>query len=263
MRCAICKRASEEVELFEGIYGVDMVNICDLCAEKEDIPIIKKPSEAQLEKADERFSVRERMERLSSGPRKTTKISNEQMIVQGNLARLKMPEKKQFHEDVVEDYYWVLNISRRRLKMSISQLAEKIGVEAEVIKSIEQGKIPEKFEEIFLKLEAYLGIKLLKKLGPNIKFVRNYDEEKEILERVQRRIDGVDDDDFDEEKSEKIEQISKGEANFSKRGDLQDVTLNDLITMKREREKKSAQRKKKIQTEAMVGEDIDLEIEED
>ena len=161
MRCTICKKTSDETKLFKGILADGMVMVCSTCAEKEGTPIIKKPSESQLNKADKKYTVRERMERMS-GTRDTTEISKDQTVTQGNLAKLRIPAPKQYHEDVLDNYYWTLNIARRRKKLSISQLAEKMQVEPTTIQGVEKGKLPENFQDLFIKIEAYLGIKLLK-----------------------------------------------------------------------------------------------------
>lgn len=276
MRCAVCKRTSEEVQLFEGIMETEMVNICEYCAEDQSVPIIKKPSESQLSKADERYSVRERMERMS-GMRERTEISKDQMITQGNLARLKAPPKKQHNEDVLDNYYWTLSIARRRSKLSVNQLADKMQTTPEVIKGIEKGRIPEDFKEIFLKLEAFFGIKLLKEHKPQVSFKRNRDEEERILKEVARKLSTPkgkkEDEEEIKEKIEKMDKIERTEkrietprpvrrkhvepieADFSIEEDLSNVTLSDLI----ERKKRMEKRKAKLQEDEMLGDDIDIE----
>lgn len=267
MRCTICKREADEVPLFEGIHNAEMVHICSTCAETEGVPIIAKPSEQQLEKADERFSVRERMERMS-GRRDSTEISKDQIVTQGNLARLRAPAPKEQHEEVLDNYYWTLNIARRRKKLSITQLAGLTQIEPKIIQSIEKGQIPENFQEIFLKLESFLGIKLLKKHSQKINFIRTRDEEQEILKNVRNKMittEVTDDDElFQEIKNKKIklERISKGEIDFSKRDDLEEITIDDLVKMKRNKEQSTSQRRKRIETEAMVGDDLDLDLDE-
>lgn len=267
MRCAICKRESEEVKLFEGILKSEMIRICEECAESEGVPLVRKPSEDQLQRADERYSVRERMERMS-GVRDTTEISEDQTITQGNLAKLRMPPKKQYHDDVLDNYYWTLNIARRRKKLSINQFAELIKIDANILQSIERGKIPENFEEIFLKLESFLGIKLLKNYKQNVSFTRTIDEEKEILKSVEEKINGEDASinnnlGYAERREETRNKIAKGEIDFSRREELQDVTLNDLVEMKKEREKKQIRKRKRIQTDAILGDDLDIDIDID
>jgi len=252
-RCTICKKSSDEIKLYNGIFEVDMVMICAECAETEGVPIIQKPSESQLNKANERYSVRERMERMS-GMRNVTEISEEQTITHGNLAKLRIPPKKEYHEDVLENYYWTLNIARRRAKLTIGQLSEKIQVEQEIIQGIEKGKIPENFEEIFIKIESILDIKLLKNHKRKINFVRTVDEEKEVLESVREKLD------LTGKKQEQLDKLSKGEVDFSKREDLSNVTLNDLADMKKTRESRIIKRKAKEKEDEILGDDIDLDL---
>lgn len=257
--CTICKKTQNETKLFEGIFNTEMVNICKECARSENIPIIQKPSETQLDKADERHSVRERMERIS-GLRKT-EISKDQITTQGNLAKLRIPPKKQFHEDVLDNYYWTLSIARRRKKLTTNQLAKQTQIDAETIHSIEKGKIPENFEEIFSKLESFLNIKLLKKHKAKTHFIKpTKDEAEKILKEVKEKMGNKDNKEEDiKTKKEKLEKLSKGELDFSKREDFSNITLNDLVEMKKSREKRELKRKTKAQEEAMLGEDLELE----
>ena len=256
MRCAVCKKESNEIKLFEGILNAGMINICAICSEEEGIPIIRKPSKEQLDKGNERYSVRERMERIS-GMRDASEISGEQTIVQKNLSRLKIPDKKERNENVLDDYYWTLNMARRRKKWSINQLSEKIKIDSKIIEDIEKGKIPENFEEIFIKFEAFFGIKLLKNHKRQISFKRTIDEEKEILNSVREKMN------FPQKEETKIkEKILEDEIDFSSKESLEDVTLKDLVDMKKKKEKREKQRKVKIQTDSMVGDEIDLEIDE-
>lgn len=250
-RCTICKKTSEEIQLYTGILDAEMVMVCEHCAEEEGIPLIKKPSEKQLNRADKKYTVRERMEILS-GSRDATDISDDQMVTQRNLAKLRAPPKKQYHEDVLDNYSWTLNIARRRAKLTASQLAEKTQVSSEIIRSIEKGKIPENFEEIFPKLENYLGIKLLKNNGGKINFIRKREEEDKILESVRKKIESPNS--LDEPTPKK-----KIGLDFSSRESLENVTLNDLVEMKRAKEAREKKRKSKIQEDSILGEDIDLE----
>jgi ribosome-binding protein aMBF1 (putative translation factor) len=263
-RCIVCKKENNEVELYEGILENGMVMVCLGCADTENIPIMRKPSEEQLEEADKKYTVRERMERIS-GARDATEISGDQMVVQGNLAKLRMPAPKEQNEAVLDNYYWKLNMARRRKKLSLTQLSELIKISREDLQEIESGKIPVNFEELFLKLESFLGIKLLKNHDKRIRFVRNVDHEREILSKVREKMGQGPIEEADQEETknceEKLEQIESGEIDFSKRDALKDVTLNDLVEMKKNKERHTKEIKNKRQNEAMFGDD--LEIEED
>jgi ribosome-binding protein aMBF1 (putative translation factor) len=261
MKCTVCKKNSEEVELFKGILPDGMAMVCDACAEREEIPIIKAPSEHQLDKADKRYSVRERMERMS-GVRDTTEISGDQMVTQGNLAKLRIPLPKEHHEDILDNYYWTLNLARRRKKLTTSQLAEKMQVNSETIVGIEKGKLPENFQELFIKLEAFLGIKLLKAANKQIHFTRTVDEKKEILEDVRKRMEAPESvDEYHKDGIALKEQIASGKIDFSRREELSDVTLNDLVDMKKKKEASVAIKQSKEAEDAMLGDDLDLDLE--
>jgi len=261
MRCTVCKTPGDEVELFDGILMGEMAMVCANCAETEGIPIIKKPSESQIGKADKRYSVRDRLERLS-GRVDVTEISDDQTVIQRNLAKLRMPEKKETHDDLFDDYYWKANMARRRKKLTIGQLSEQVGIDEETLKSIEKGKIPKDFHEIFMKLERFFGEKFLKQHPPKVNFVRTRDEEEEILRSVKEKMQSPTiEDDFDKERErerkEKLDKISKGQIDFSKRKELENIKLSDLVDMKRAKDRREAEAKKK----SMVGEDIDLDLD--
>ncbi|MFA4960914.1 MAG: hypothetical protein WC548_04600 [Candidatus Pacearchaeota archaeon] len=278
MRCSVCRKSGDEVELFKGISEDGVVMICEFCAEREGMPIIKKPTMKQLEDADKRYSVRERMERMS-GRREITDISPDQSIVQRNLSKLRMPEKRQSNEEVVYDYNWVIKIERRRRKMTTSQLAHGVGVSADVINQIEQGKLPKNFKEIFLKIESFLGVKLLKNHEPLVA-IKTKEDEYKILQEVGQKIGiKVAEKKFEDEneplkkieepeklgvsneKKEKLNRLSKGELDFSRRTDLTNVTLNDLVDMKRAREKREERIRKESRAD-VVGDDINISDED-
>lgn len=171
-----------------------------------------------------------------------------------------MPKPKQYHPDILDDYSWTLNMARRRIKMTTSQLAKKIDTTPESIQQIEKGTLPENFKEIFLKIEALLGIKLLKDHKPQINFTRNNrNREQEILKSVETRMKNPEAELEEEEEIEEMEEIHKKieqeEIKLSKRKDIQNVTLNDLIDRKRAREKYKMQTKQN----EMMGDDIDIE----
>jgi ribosome-binding protein aMBF1 (putative translation factor) len=256
MRCTICKKTSEELTIYEGLLATEMIHICEECAEDQKVPIIKKPSQSQLSKADKTYSVRERLDKMS-GRRDTTDISREQTTTQRNLAKLRAPPKKQYHEDVLDDYPWTLKMTRRRIKMTVGQLANKISASHQEIQNIEKGVLPENFKEIFLKIEALLGIKLLKAQKPQVNFTRrNRDKEQEILKAVEEKMKNPE---KELEKLEEIkevqEKIEREEIKLSKRKDIKDVTINDLVDRKRAREKY----KLKSKQSEMIGDDLDIE----
>jgi len=268
-RCVICKKPWEVVELYEGIYDNQMIMVCEECANEEKIPRLRKPSQDQLQLADKRYSVRERMENMSGINRYRTNVDKEQQNAQTTISRLKMPEPKQKHEQVTDNYYWNLNMARRRKKMTINQLSVKTGIPIEIIEAIEKGKIPKDFEQIFVRLEDFFQIKLLKHHKSKIHYVLPEDEEEEILNEVKQKMETTrvvdEDDDFEEfdqrQKNKKLKEISEGDLDMSDRKQLDEITLDDLVELKRQKEKKQQQAKLRQQTEELLGDDLDIEFE--
>jgi ribosome-binding protein aMBF1 (putative translation factor) len=259
--CTICRAKEFETELFEGLYDDEIVFVCKDCARDEHIPIIRKPTPEQLVIPEQRtYSVRERMERLSGMSRSIP--TKEQTIVRMNMSKLKMPEPKQSNPNVVDNYYWELNMARRRKKMTLNQLALQTQIPLEIIESIEKGKIPADFENIFGKLESYFGIKLLKNHEQKVNFSKTINKEEEILEEVRNKLNskGVPVAKENLSKREQLQKLRRGEMDFIKKEEpKEDVTLNELIEIKRKKEKEEQRKKFQKQTEDLFGDDIELE----
>lgn len=249
MECCICHLSNYETDLFDGIYRSEISKVCAKCAEIENIILIKKPTSNQLIAADRRFSVKERLEKLSSG--KVKSLSGDQEVANKNLSKLKMPKKKQESEKLVDNYDWEIRMARRRLKMTVDQLSESIGVSVNAIEFLEKGQIPEDLEKVIYKMEMFFEIKLFKNREKIIHFKmpKEGDAEK-IIEDVKKRMENSDmqgefddEDEFvevDKKKKEILmEKISNGEIDFSKRKNLKDITLNDLVEAKRNKERKN------------------------
>lgn len=245
--CSMCGSTEMESDLYEGVYDDEIVLICKECARDENIPVLRKPTPEQLvQPVEERYSVRERMERLS-GMRKP---STNQSMIKLNMSKVKKPEPKQSHPNIVDNYYWEINMARRRKKMSINQLSEQIGIPVDILESLERGKIPSEFEIIFEKLERYFDIKLLKRYTKNVNFNYNPNEEQKILEDVKSKL---------KNKKEQLKKIRKGTFDFSREEEIKNITLEDLARMKREKEKENMRKKVQRQTDDMFGDEIEFE----
>jgi transcriptional regulator with XRE-family HTH domain len=262
-RCSVCKKEWNEVELFEGISGVEMVMVCGECSGREGIPTIRKPTNEQIKKSVDSRSVRERMERIS-GVREATEIGGEQEVVQRNLHKLRVPPKKETNPFVVENHYWIATMGRRRKKLTLTQASEAIGIDPLTIEEVEHGKIPEDFDEVFDKMEKFYGIKLLKNQPKKIHFIKTREEEEKILEEVEEKISGkvgeIDEFPIEKIKENKKKMIERGEIDFSDKGALEDITLNDLVEMKGKKKRIEEAKRIREEVEGMVGEDLELEL---
>jgi ribosome-binding protein aMBF1 (putative translation factor) len=278
MRCTICGLSEDQTMLFDGITSEGMKKVCQKCSENEGVPLMKKPTPEQIQVAEQRYSVRERMEKMS-GMDKPPKLSVDQSLVHKNLAKLKMPPKKQLDDKLLDNYYWKINMARRRRKMTINQLAQETELPIEIIESLEKGILPKNFEEPIMKLEQTLNTRLMKSRETKISFTRQAPNmQKKILSEVRERMDNpvdelledVENQEQDsreiqrsEEEKQKIKsRISQGDIDFSKPDQIQDITLSDLQDMKKQKDQQKQEVELKKQNQAMFGDDIDLDINE-
>ena len=274
MRCAVCNLSEDQTMLFDGITGEGMKKICQKCSESEGIPILKKATPEQIQVAEQRYSVRERMEKMT-GLDKPRKLSVDQSLVHRNLTKLRMPAKKQLNEKLIDNYYWKINMARRRRKMTINQLAQETDLPVEIIESLEKGILPKNFEEPIMKLEKALNTKLIKAHETRISFTRQApNEQTRILSEVRQKMDNPVDEFLEksenqeqnsnprEEKQDVQRRIAKGEIDFSKPEQIHDITLADLQEMKKQKERQKQEVELKKQNQAMFGDDLDLDIDE-
>lgn len=263
MRCKICSLSDQETNIYDGIYEGEISPICENCAESENIPLIKKPTEDQITSSEITGTVRDRLEKMSG----TRELSKEQTIANKNLAKIKFPQAKQHSEILIDNYYWAIKMARRRKKISIEQLAKSTGISEQTLEELEIGQLPTNFEEIMKKLELVLDVKLLKTHELEPKFVLpERDVQERILAETEEKMKELESKDFlkpepkpDNEKLEKLRKIESGEFDFSKRRELEDVTLADLQEMKRKRDLKQKFEKEKQEHEELFGDDLEFE----
>jgi ribosome-binding protein aMBF1 (putative translation factor) len=248
MACAICNRTDEDGSLVRAIWDGEILDVCRACVIKEGIPVIKKATPEQVEAANVHYTVRERMERLSN--RKPI-LTKDQSITSRNLSKLHFPNPRQDHESLIENYDWTLRTTRRRQKISPIQLSEKSGVSEADINSLESGQLIQNLEQNVAKIEIALGVQLFKHHATSVYFRQQpktkEQMEKEILENIEGKIDAKP----EKEKRGLFKKISSGKFDFSKKENIENITLKDLAELKKQKEKNE-----------MFGED-DLELEEE
>ena len=280
-QCAICGKEGGQTQLYYGIYDGKLNPVCYNCSINEGIALIKKPSKEQLEQAEKRQSVREMMEKMSSPQQKIMK--KDSLLAHKNLSKLKFPTMKQEHEDLVQNYDWLIKQARRHLKISTAQLSEKAGIEKAQLESLEAVQIFTGFERVAKALENVLRIKLLKIDVPEVKLVRpavsqrreiENSKEKSILDSVREKVkrqrfllsravkenpaavtneyteldeqqeldhDKIDIEQIRQQKEEEkikrqkvlAEEIDQEKFDFSRRENLDKITLQDLADLKK------------------------------
>ncbi|MBU4086188.1 MAG: hypothetical protein KKB21_01280 [Nanoarchaeota archaeon] len=225
-RCEKCKRDESKVKLVDAIYDREIVKICEECALLEELPVIRRPSSFQLEASEKPYSVRQRLARLA-GVRLKDELRSDMKAQAGvcdvrrviSLDNLRKPRDynktlqdrqeiaKKLNKplDLVDNWNWHIQMTRRNKKISLAQVAEVIGETEVVLKMIEKGDLVDDANRIISKLEQYFKINL----------------RKSEFEKEQARL-------------EKVKQPARI-LNFDKDG-LKNITISDLKMMKDARE---------------------------
>lgn len=171
--CQKCGISGERIRLYEVISDEGIIFMCEDCALKDDLPIIRKPTTFQLKAVERTQTVHERLSRASgvthsSGTRfetlkEPTELKKQEIGLksiiekkfQGKYAKNESPRV-----DLVENFHWVITQARRRKKASVEQLAREIGESEIAVKMAEEGILPEDDYRLVNKLENALGIRL-------------------------------------------------------------------------------------------------------
>lgn len=176
--CDNCGAFGERLRLFDAISGKGIIKICKECAEKGDLPLLKKLEEPPLRKGlkptltEKSRSVYERLSRISGYSLKERKTQKEKEILEKQETTLKDIVDKNFklqipkteqRNDLVHNFHWVIMRARRSKHISQEQLAKTIAEPLGAIRSIEKGELPENSDALLRKLENCLKIRLVKR----------------------------------------------------------------------------------------------------
>jgi len=276
MKCEICNKNFNH--LGNAIYKNKVIKICESCSQIENLPKINKPTQEQLDKANQRYSVHDRMMKMA-GLDKLSPLSHDHEIAQRHLAKIKIPEKKQFSDILVPNYDWNIMMARRRRKMTINQLSEMTKIPIADLNNLEKGILPKNYENIARVIESVLNLPLLKETEEKIRlFPVKKKSEEDLLVEARERLFGKDlrlneeqeikkqqerleklkqeeQREIEEDENEELEEknikeevkseIKTGRFDFSAKKNLKNVTLSDLVEMKKERERAEKERDSK------------------
>lgn len=227
MECFKCGVSGDKAYLYDAISSEGFVKICKDCRFEEDIPIIKKRAGTEQEKAEKQLSESnpvEFREKVVEKPVRRSAVYDRLMKMSGldrepvvvkeepspelfeeeqhlrKLVETKVVEASQVDlgkvAGAIENFHWKIMRARRAKKLTQEQLAKDIAEPEELIKMIEAGQIPENSDNMIKKLEAYLGVEILKKKPVSRESVKYEKPVKEIIvpeesEKVELGFDAV------------------------------------------------------------------------
>lgn len=156
--CFRCGISEEKAKLYSAISERGVVKICGDCNLIEKLPIIKKPSDTQIEESKRQKSVRDMLSGINKGNLLAGREVSLRELVDRNLKERKAKQPV----DLVDNFHWTIQRIRRNRKITREQFAKGIGEPESTVRMIEQGILPENNYKIISKIESYLGISLKK-----------------------------------------------------------------------------------------------------
>jgi ribosome-binding protein aMBF1 (putative translation factor) len=179
VECAKCGASGDTVALFDAISRDGVIKICEACAFKEDIPIIRKPTSDQLRAINTPRSVyvrlssmaklnpKEHREKFSGYPHRQSETPKQittlrELVDRDYEKKSKGEIQKTPRPDLVDNFHWVIMKARRMKKLSFAQVSKEIAEPEKTLELAEKGILPDDLRFI-KKLESYYGISLEKK----------------------------------------------------------------------------------------------------
>ena len=226
MECFVCGISGKSVRLLDVISMKEIVKVCVACSEKEDMPILRRPTTFQLKESEKRpetyssFLSKKKKEE-ESGVEFGKKYENKEQeitlkeIVDKNY-QMKISEEKKPRPDLIDNFHWVLMRARRLKKITQEQLAKEISESVVAIKMAEEGILPDDDYRLVNKLESFLGTKIIKN---NIRVELNEDSRKfpaRILKFDRVAMQNLTISDLKEIKEQKEELVEDLEENLEK-----------------------------------------------
>ncbi len=158
--CFKCGVSGEKVRLYDAVSNRGLIKICEDCALREDLPIVKKPTEEQIveSKTPGSKSVRDRLKNMQ---RNNFTIGREPTL--RDLVDKKFKTNTfQTPSDLVPNFHWTIQQIRRARKITREQFAKGIGESEATVRMIEEGILPNGDYKIINKIESYLKVTLRK-----------------------------------------------------------------------------------------------------
>ena len=179
VECFRCGIDEEKAVLFEAISNEGIVKICEDCVRETGMPLIRRPTDSQINKAQNPESVYDRLSYMAGINAKEHKEklhgvgSSERVVLRQDTTFRDLVDRnyeKKFgvgvreqRPDLVDNFHWVIMRARRFKKMSPEQVAVAIGESEDAVKMAEAGALSEDYDKLISKLQSFLGVKIFKK----------------------------------------------------------------------------------------------------
>ncbi len=151
--CIFCGNPNN---LIEAVGEKEIILVCEVCAYRYNMPIMRKPSEEQIKNTyrTPKLNAKDEIIIKKKDP-ETLKLEKElKDMVKKNVAK--------DYGNLVDNFHWIVQQGRRHKKLSIKQLSDAVAEPEILIEMVEKGQLPENYDKLITKLEQYLRVKLKK-----------------------------------------------------------------------------------------------------
>lgn len=175
MECPRC--GASRLRLFDVVLDSGISRVCRDCVRKENLPVVKRVSDEEMQDVNRKQSVYQRLAKVSGYVfRKRNDFAVEEDEELKRIAEQSYAAgfEEGDSSDLVSNFHWIVMRFRRRKKLTQEQFAREIGFPTVVVKNLEKGLVPKNHILLIRKIENFLGVQLFREQ-------RTFDEEREKL----------------------------------------------------------------------------------
>ena len=184
MECFKCGVSGEKAVLYDAISNRGLIKICEDCASREDIPIVKRPTEQQLKESvtPGSKSIRDRLKNMQ---RHDFTIGKEPTL--RDLVDKKFKTNTfQTPSDLVPNFHWTIQQLRRVRRVTREQFAKGIGESEAIVRLVEEGILPNGDYKIINKIEGFFGVSLRKGSNLSVPQPRKFSLDNSLIEKERK-----------------------------------------------------------------------------
>jgi ribosome-binding protein aMBF1 (putative translation factor) len=150
--CIFCGNPNN---LIEAVGEKEIILVCEVCAYRYNMPVVRKPSAEQLKNTY-------RVPRLNAEEPVVKNKDPETLRLEKELKDIVKKNVAKDYSNLIDNFHWTVQQKRRHKKLSVKQLAEAIAEPEFLVEMVEKGQLPENYDKLITKLEQFLRVKLSK-----------------------------------------------------------------------------------------------------
>ena len=170
VECFFCEN---DDAVFGAVANGEIVNICQECSLKENIPIVKRPTSFQLIEAERRYPTfkeraEQRRKKIETENSKRWNIDKQKVNLRDIINKNYKPTisaKENPDLGLIDNFHWIIMRARRKRHLTHKQVAEAIQESEATVEMLEKGQLPQDYPKLINKIEHFFGINITDKKG--------------------------------------------------------------------------------------------------